>query len=59
MILIGIILMFPLTYQIRERKILRMLYNKRHDKMKTEYQLDIYINKMYCLIIDSEINQSD
>jgi hypothetical protein len=27
--------------------------------MKTEYQLDIYINKMYRLIIDSDLNQSD
>jgi hypothetical protein len=53
------LLVFPLTYQVRERKILRMMYNKKHDKIRTEYQLDLYINKIYRLIIDSDMNQSD
>ena len=50
------LLVFPLTYQVREKKILRMMYNKKHDKIRTEYQLDLYINKIYRLIIDSYIN---
>ena len=35
------------------------MYNKKHDKIRTEYQLDLYINKIYRLIIDSDMNQSD
>jgi len=51
-ILIGLVLIYPATKQIRESKIQNKIFNKKHDKIKSEYELDIYIYKLYRLIID-------
>lgn len=51
-IIVGIVLIFPATKQMRESKILNKIYNKKHDKIKSEYELDIFIHKLYRLIID-------
>ena len=30
----------------------KKIFNKKHDKIKSEYELDIYLHKLYTLIID-------
>jgi hypothetical protein len=51
-ILIGLILIFPSVHQLRETKITKKIFSKKHDKIKSEYELDLYIHKLYRLIID-------
>lgn len=51
-ILIGVILIFPTVHQLRETKITKKIFSKKHDKIKSEYELDLYIHKLYRLIID-------
>ena len=51
-IVIGVALMYPLASQVRNQKITKMIFNKKHDKIKNEYDLDIFIHKLYRLIID-------
>ena len=58
-ILIGVILMFPTVHQLRETKITKKIFSKKHDKIKSEYELDLYIHKLYRLIIDQHINEVD
>lgn len=40
-------------------KIQRKIFNKKHDKIKSEYELDIFIHKLYRLIIDQSVNEVD
>jgi hypothetical protein len=58
-ILVGLVLLFPTVHQIRETKIQRKIFTKKHDKIKSEYELDLYIHKLYRLIIDQHINEVD
>ena len=51
--------MFPVAKQLREMKIQRKIFNKKHDKIKSEYELDLYVHKLYRLIIDQHVNEVD
>ena len=58
-IIVGVVLLFPTVHQIRETKIQRKIFTKKHDKIKSEYELDLFIHKLYRLIIDQHINEVD
>jgi hypothetical protein len=58
-IIIGLVLMFPAVHQIRETKITTKIFTKKHDKIKSEYELDLFIHKLYRLIIDQHVNEVD
>lgn len=58
-IIVGVFLIFPATKQIRDNKIQKKIFNKKHDKIKSEYELDIFIHKLYRLIIDQHVNEVD
>ena len=51
-IVVGIVLIFPAARQIRTQAINNKIFQKKHDKIKSEYELDLYIHKLSRLIID-------
>jgi PAS domain S-box-containing protein len=58
-ILVGIIIILPLVKNIREKKIYQKVFDYRHDKIKSEYELDIYMNKLSNLSTDQQHNEVD
>lgn len=58
-IIVGVVLLFPAVHQIRETKIQKKIFTKKHDKIKSEYELDLFIHKLYRLIIDQHVNEVD
>ena len=40
-------------------KIQRKIFSRKHDQIKSEFELDIYIHKLYRLIIDQQVNEVD
>ena len=58
-IVVGLILIYPATKQIRTNRIQKKIFNKKHDKIKSEYELDIFIHKFYRLIIDQNVDEVD
>ena len=45
--------------QIKHSKIESKLFNKKHDKIKSEYDLDIFMHNLHRLIIDQHFNEVD
>ena len=58
-ILVGVVLIFPATWQVRNHEIEKKLFERKHDKIKSEYELDIYIHKLTRLMIDQHVNPVD
>ena len=58
-IIVGIALIVPLVYNVRNKLIYKMLFDSKYDKIKKEYVLDIYMHKLSRLIIDQQHNEED
>jgi hypothetical protein len=58
-IVVGAILIFPATHQLRELKIEKKIFTKKHDKIRSEFEIDLFIHKLYRLIIDQHVNDVD
>ena len=52
-IIIGILISYPLVRYIREEKISSILFDNKYDKIKKEWDIDIYVNKLTELITNS------
>ena len=59
MVCIGLILIYPATRQIRAAKLQHKIFKTKHDKIKSEFELDTYIHKLYRLTIDLQVSDVD
>ena len=58
-IILGILIIIPLVKNLREKNICRMIFEYKHDKIKEEYELDIYIKKILDLMNEQAHNEVD
>eukprot|EP01022_Parablepharisma_sp_SALTPOND_P014020 TRINITY_DN1886_c0_g1_i1.p1 TRINITY_DN1886_c0_g1~~TRINITY_DN1886_c0_g1_i1.p1 ORF type:complete len:1985 (-),score=180.40 TRINITY_DN1886_c0_g1_i1:1112-7066(-) len=58
-IIVGILIIIPLTQNIRDKYIHQILFGYRHDKIREEHELDIYIKKILDLLTDQSRNEVD
>ena len=56
-IIIGIAIVSLLVKNLRDKEICRILFESRHDKIKEDHDLDIYINKVLELMNDQDHNE--
>ena len=58
-ILLGILIIIVLVKNLREKEVCKILFENRHDKIKDEHDLDIYINKVLELMNEQGHNEVD
>ncbi|MDR3549596.1 MAG: hypothetical protein P4M11_15230 [Candidatus Pacebacteria bacterium] len=58
-IILGILIIIPLVRNLREKAICRMLFEYKHDKIKDEHELDLYIKKIIDLMSDQTHSEVD
>jgi len=58
-IILGILILIPLVKNLREKSIVKMIFEYKHDKIKDEHELDIYIKKALDLLANQAHNEVD
>ena len=58
-ILVGMVIIYPLVKNLREKKIYNNIFMYKYDKIKNEYELDLYMNKLMELISNQSHKEVD
>lgn len=58
-IIIGLVVIYPLVSSIRDKIIYNKIFNCRHDKVKSEYELDIYMKKLSEMSSAQQLSEVD
>ncbi len=58
-IIIGILIIIPLVYNLRDKYVHKVLFESRHDKIRDEHELDLYVKKVLDLLTDQARNEVD
>ncbi len=58
-VILGILIIVPLVKNLREKAICKMIFEYKHDKIKEEHELDIYIKKVLDLMVEQAHSDVD
>jgi len=58
-IILGIIIIIPLVKLLRERRLNALMFENKFDKIKNDFELDLYIKRLIDLMNNQEVNFLD